>query len=77
MTCYNSMPLIGWNYWRANLVKDFFWQIKFPPMREVEFLTGHVTSNWKPPMSFGQLEVHKKALYWIFDQIYEEDQKQG
>ena len=29
--------------WRANLVKDFFWQIKFPSMRDLEFLTGHVT----------------------------------
>ena len=37
----------------------FFWQIKFPPRRDLEFLTDHVTfklrynqiSNWKPPWS--------------------------
>ena len=29
--------------WRANLVKDFFEKINFPPMRALEFLTGHVT----------------------------------
>ena len=28
--------------WRANLVKDFFLQINFPPMRTLEFVTGHV-----------------------------------
>ena len=28
--------------WRANLVKDFFLQINFPPMRALEFITGHV-----------------------------------
>ena len=45
MTCYNSMHWLKLQHfdWRANLVKDFFWQIKFPPMRDLEFLTGHVT----------------------------------
>ena len=28
--------------WRANLVKDFFLQINFPPMRALGFITGHV-----------------------------------
>ena len=28
--------------WRANIVKDFFFQINFPPMRALEFITGHV-----------------------------------
>ena len=28
--------------WRANLVKDFFEKINFPPMRALEFLTGHL-----------------------------------
>ena len=27
--------------WRANLVKDFVLQINFPPMRALEFITGH------------------------------------
>ena len=35
MTCYNSMPLSGWNYWRANLVKDFF-------------LTKKISTNERP-----------------------------
>ena len=43
--------------WRANLVKDFFLQINFPPMRALEFIRDHMTfklryiksSNWKPP----------------------------
>ena len=29
--------------WRANLVKDFFLQINFPPMRALEFIRDHVT----------------------------------
>ena len=29
--------------WRANLVKDFFFQIDFPPIRALEFITDHVT----------------------------------
>ena len=29
--------------WRANLVKDFFLQINFPPMRALEFVRDHVT----------------------------------
>ena len=37
------MLLIGWNNSIQNLVKDFFWQIKFPPMGDLEFLTGYVT----------------------------------
>ena len=28
--------------WRASLVKDFFLQINFPPMRALKFITGHV-----------------------------------
>ena len=27
--------------WRANLVKDFFLQINFPPMRALEFIRDH------------------------------------
>ena len=48
MTCYNSSALIGRNSdWRANLVKDFKFLIKinFPPMRALEFITGHVIYN--------------------------------
>mgnify|MGYP005710581055 CR=1 FL=1 len=31
------------SHWlRANLVKDFFLQMNFPPMRALEFITGHV-----------------------------------
>ena len=30
--------------WRANLVKDFF-KINFPPMSELEIITGHVIYN--------------------------------
>ena len=26
-------------------MKDFFWKINFPPMRALEFITGHVTYN--------------------------------
>ena len=29
--------------WRANLVKDFFLQINFPPMRALEFIRDHMT----------------------------------
>ena len=29
--------------WRANLVKDFFLQINFPPMRALEFIRDHTT----------------------------------
>ena len=28
--------------WKANLVKDFFLQINFPPMRALKFITGHM-----------------------------------
>ena len=42
--------------WRANLVKDFFLQINFPPMRALEFMIMWLlscsvikSSNWKPP----------------------------
>ena len=32
------------SHWlRANLVKDFFLQINFPPMRPLEFIRDHVT----------------------------------
>ena len=31
--------------WRANLIKDFFLQINFPPMRALEFIRDHVTFN--------------------------------
>ena len=31
--------------WRANLVKDFFIKRNFPPMRALEFITGHVIYN--------------------------------
>ena len=42
---------------RENLIKDFFVKINFPPMRALEFITGHViyirliltNSNRKPP----------------------------
>ena len=36
--------------WRANLVKDFFLQINFPPMRALEFIRDHVT--FKLPYDF-------------------------
>ena len=29
--------------WRANLVKDFFLQMNFPPMRALEFVRDHMT----------------------------------
>ena len=29
--------------WRANLVKDFFLQMNFPPMRAIEFIRDHMT----------------------------------
>ena len=29
--------------WRANLVKDFFLQMNFPPMRALEFIRDHMT----------------------------------
>ena len=41
MTCYNLMPLIGWNNSIQTGEQIFFW--KFPPMRDLEFLTDHVT----------------------------------
>ena len=31
--------------WRANLVKDFFFKINFPPMRAFKIITGHLISN--------------------------------
>ena len=31
--------------WRANLVKDFFEKINIPPMRALEFITGHMVYN--------------------------------
>ena len=31
--------------WRANLAEDLFLQINFPPMRALEFLTGHMIYN--------------------------------
>ena len=36
--------------WRANLVKDIFLQINFPPMRALEFIRDHVT--FKLPYDF-------------------------
>ena len=36
--------------WRANLVKDFFLQMNFPPMRALEFIRDHVT--FKLPYDF-------------------------
>ena len=47
------------SHWlRANLAKDFFLQMNFPPMRALEFIRDHMTfnsgiiksSNWKPPL---------------------------
>ena len=29
--------------WKANLVKDFFEKMNFPPMRALKFITGHMT----------------------------------
>ena len=29
--------------WRANLVKNFFLQMNFPPMRALEFIRDHMT----------------------------------
>ena len=64
MSCYNSMPLIGWNYSIQTRVKILwricFWNISFPPMRALKFLTGHVilssviikSTNWKPPSTY-------------------------
>ena len=48
MTCY-KFECSHWlklqhSDWRANLVKDFF-KINFPPMRALEFITGHVIYN--------------------------------
>ena len=45
MTCY-KFKCSHWlklqhSDWRANLVKDFF-EINFPPMRALEFITGHM-----------------------------------
>ena len=36
--------------WRANLVKDFFLQINFPPIRALEFIRDHV--NFKLSYDF-------------------------
>ena len=36
--------------WRANLVKDSFLQINFPPMRALEFIRDHGT--FKLPYDF-------------------------
>ena len=35
--------------WKANLVKDFFSQINFPPMSGLESITGHVISKLRLP----------------------------
>ena len=47
MTCY-KFECFHWlklqhSDWRANLVKDFFEKINFPPMGALKFLTGNVT----------------------------------
>ena len=46
----------------------FFWQIKFPPMRDLGLLTGHViikSSNWKPPrFCFEIWKTQKLQKFW-------------
>ena len=48
--------------WRANLVKDFF-KRNFPPMRALEFITGHVIYNpaytYKFQLKTTIMTVHK------------------
>ena len=54
--------------WTANLVKDFFSQINFPPMRELEFIRDLVTFKLpydfsyqlKTPLSWHELKVQTK-----------------
>ena len=58
--------------WRANLVKDFFLQINFPPMKALEFIRDHVT--FKLPYDFSyhmktpriMLSQGKKILMTVF-----------
>ena len=52
--------------WRANLVKNFFLQINFPPMRALEFITGHVTFKlWYNQIYQMKtiMDIHPDALY--------------
>ena len=47
MTCYKFSTLIGWNYsiqTGEQILKRFF-KINCPPMRAVEFITGHMIYN--------------------------------
>ena len=48
MTCYkcecSHWLKLQHSDWRANLVKDFF-EINFPPMRALKFITGNVIYN--------------------------------
>ena len=51
--------------WRANLVKDFFLQIDFPPMRALEFIESHVIFK----LLYNQLYQMKTTIFSlpIFD----------
>ena len=74
MTCYNSSALIGWYYsiqTEDKSCKVFFWKINFPPIRAVEFITGHVTYN--PAYTF-QLKTTKEIIssctfFWLLFKI--------
>ena len=57
--------------WRANLVKDFFLQINFPPMRALEFIRDHVT--FKLPYDFSyhmKTPNNQHPLHWIYFVAY-------
>ena len=44
--------------WRTNLVKDFFLQINFPPMRALESIRDHVTFKLPYDFSYHMKKPH-------------------
>ena len=55
--------------WRANLAKDFFLQINFPPMRALEFITGHVIFKLCYNQIYQLKTTNKDFVYLSFEHL--------
>ena len=53
------------SYWRANLIKDFFLQINFPPMRALQFITDHVIFKLRYN-HINQMKTPLVSMYYLY-----------